>query len=366
MILSSKVRVLVVDDSAFMRKIVSKILEKDPSIEVIATAKNGIEAIEKTLTMQPDVVIMDIQMPKMDGLTALKEIMRRRPTPIIMFSAFAKRDVEITLKALEYGAIDLVTKPYGPISLDISSVAKELIEKVKVASRARLLKRYIKPSVAQHFLPKVELRGRPLIGIAIAASTGGPSALMEVVPKIPRGLPVSVFIVQHMPPFFTKVLAEHLDSRSEIKVKEAEDGEPVLPGVAYVAPGDYHIKIIKNNESIRIRLFKGPKIHGVRPSADPLMISVAEVFKRNSIGVILTGIGNDGAAGMRAIKYRKGTTIAQNKETCVVFGMPKAAIELGVVDKVLPLWEIGDEVVRAIKFKLAIIRGSLKKRRLLN
>ncbi len=345
----TKIRVLVVDDSLFMRRIISDILSRDPQIEVIGIASNGLEGYEKTLELSPDVVILDVQMPVMDGLTALKKIMQDKPTPVIMFSALTKKDALVTIRALEYGAVDFLAKPYGPISLDLSSVAEDLIRKVKAAAIAKIRMFKFPKAIAIKRRPKPLYGESPPVAVAIAASTGGPSALREVLAKIPGDVPAAFLIVQHMPPFFTKVLAEHLDARSELKVKEAENGELVMPGVAYIAPGGYHMEVIKVGKIVRIRLNKGPKINNVRPSADPLMISVAKAFGANSIGVVLTGMGSDGAIGMRAIKEAGGRTIVQDEETCVVPGMPLAALKLGVVDKVLPIWDIGDAVIQEIR-----------------
>ncbi|RLF04301.1 MAG: chemotaxis response regulator protein-glutamate methylesterase [Thermoprotei archaeon] len=353
--LQSKIRVLIVDDSALVRKILRTMLAADPEIEIVGTAQNGKEAVEKTLMLKPDVVLLDVQMPIMDGLEALRRIMGSCPTKVIMFSALTKKDADITLKALELGAVDFVTKPGGPISLDIEQVRDELIRKIKTAVHAKIPKQIVERPVfswrqvmAVAKPSKVISREAPYIAVAIASSTGGPSAVAEVLKSFPSDFPAAVFIVQHMPAFFTKSFAEHLDMLTPLKVKEAEDGDQVYAGHAYVAPGDWHMRIEGLAPKVRIRLEKGPRINFVRPSADPTMEDVARCFGSFSIGVVLTGMGEDGKRGVQAIKSRGGYVIAQDQNTSVVFGMPQAAIESGCVDAVLPIDEIGNEIVKVV------------------
>jgi len=364
-----KIRVLIADDSALMRKLLREILSRDPEIEVVGVAKDGLEAVKEVLDKSPDVLVLDIEMPKMNGLEVLKKLSKLKPTPTVVFSAFTKEDTQLTINALNLGAIDVVSKPGGPISLDISEVADELVRKVKAAARAgaRGISKIRNIASAVQVVRKVKrvptkLVEAPKIAVAIAASTGGPSALANVVSKLSADIPAAIFIVQHMPPYFTKRLAEHLDSVSNIHVKEASDGELVRTGVAYVAPGDYHMLVKKDlSGNIRIRLWKGPKINNVRPSADPLFESVAQVFGKNSIAVVLTGLGNDGAEGVKAIKAAGGYVIAQDRETSVVFGMPKAAIETGCVDAVLPIHEIGFEVDKVVRLRFLSLKAKLRK-----
>jgi len=364
-----KIRVLIADDSALMRKLLREVLSRDPDIEVIGVARDGLEAIKEVLERSPDVLVLDIEMPRMNGLEVLRRLLRLKPTPTIVFSAFAKGESQLAIRALSLGALDVVSKPGGPISLDISEVAEELIRKIKVAAitGVRGINKIknttsITPVIQKAKKVVQKVSEVPRIAVAIASSTGGPSALVNVISKLPSDLPAAIFIVQHMPPYFTKRLAEHLDSISNIHVKEAVDGEIVRTGVAYVAPGDYHM-IVRNSLTgdIRIKLYKGPKINNVRPSADPLFESVAKVFGKNSIAVVLTGLGRDGAEGVKAIKGAGGYVIAQDEETSVVFGMPKAAIETGCVDVVLPIHKIGQEIEHVIRLKYLSLKARLRR-----
>ncbi len=328
---------MVVDDSALMRSVISDMLNSDPDIEVAGTARDGKDAIDKIGKYEPDVITLDIEMPVMDGLTALKKIMATDPIPVVMVSALTEKGSVDTIKALEYGAVDFIHKPSGSISLDMQSVKEDLIKKVKVARSAKPRKprmMNLDPIVCSKNLSKRI--------IAIGSSTGGPSALMEVVPRLPKNTP-PVLIVQHMPAGFTKSFAERLNKESAMKVKEASEGDKIEGGTVLIAPGDFHMVVMGNE---RIHLTKEPPINFVRPAVDPMMESVADVYGVNVIGVILTGMGSDGAIGMSAIKQKKGQTVAQDKDTCVVFGMPGAAVDTGCVDSVMPLSNIPEEIVR--------------------
>ena len=328
---------MVVDDSALMRSVISDMLNSDPDIEVAGTAKDGKDAIDKISKYEPDAITLDIEMPVMDGLTALKKIMSTDPIPVVMVSALTDKGSADTIKALEYGAVDFIHKPSGSISLDMVSVKEDLIKKVKVARSAKLRKprmMSLDPIVCSKNLSKRV--------IVIGSSTGGPSALMEVVPRFPKNTP-PVLIVQHMPAGFTKTFAERLDKESAMKVKEASEGDKIESGTALIAPGDFHM-VVKGNE--RIHLTKEPPINFVRPAVDPMMESVADVYGENVIGVILTGMGSDGALGVSAIKQKKGQTVVQDKDSCVVFGMPGASVDTGCVDSVTPLSNIPEEILR--------------------
>ncbi|NPV25942.1 MAG: chemotaxis response regulator protein-glutamate methylesterase [Firmicutes bacterium] len=352
----SKIRVLVVDDSAFMRKVISDLINADPQLEVVGTARNGEEALAKIGQLQPDVVTMDVEMPVMDGLTALDKIMRSQPLPVIMLSSVTQSGPAATMKALEKGAIDFIAKPSGPISLDINQVQNELILKIKTSKQARLTKSSgrilsqrsfnIKPPVS---VCEPQLNRLVLIG----TSTGGPRALNEVIPALPANFPAGVLIVQHMPPGFTRSLAERLDNLSAIHVKEAVDGDEVRAGVAYIAPGDYHMVLTANGRTgdrhLFIHLTQDPPIAGHRPSVDVMISSAAEVFWGPVVAVILTGMGQDGTQGVKKLKSRgQSKVIAEDQSTCVVYGMPKAAIESGCVDKVVPLPLVADEIMHMI------------------
>lgn len=343
------IRVLVVDDSAFVRMVVVDILKSAGDIEVVGTAKNGKEAIEKVLKLKPDVVVLDINMPVMDGLTALKHIMEKRPTPVLMFSHYTKEGAKETFEALKLGAVDFVPKPDG-VLIDLSTVANELINKVRAV--ATTPPNILRLQNLRKFRGEV-VRGRwrscdKELCILIGSSTGGPSALEQIVPRLPSDIPAPIFIVQHMPPSFTEQLAERLDSISEIKVKEAENNERVRKGVAYIAPGGKHMIVRRALDVVRIKIIDGEPVNAVKPSVDVTAESVVKAYSSNVIGVILTGMGEDGARGMKMIRDAGGKTIACSEDTCVVFGMPKAAIEIGGIDVVKPLYEIAEEIVRFV------------------
>lgn len=348
-----KARVLVVDDSAFMRKVISSILEEDPELEVVDTARDGEEAVSKVLKLRPDVVTMDVEMPRMDGITAVSRIMEQSPVPVVMISSHTREGAEATIRALEAGAIDFVAKPSGPISLDIHKVAQEIREKVKAASRVsperlRRPKAPVRKVVVPPPQERVPSRAGPVEVVAIGTSTGGPRALQEVIPALPGDLPCGVLVVQHMPPGFTRSLASRLDQLSALRVKEAEDGEAFRPGVVYVAPGDRHMVLDRSDGRYVVRLLDDPPVGGHKPAVDVMMMSVADLAAPRSVGVLMTGMGRDGAKGMKMIRDRGGFTIAEDSSTCVVFGMPRAAIELGGADLVVPLDRIAEEIAKRV------------------
>lgn len=355
----SKIRVLIVDDSAFMRKILSDIINSNESIEVIGTAKNGKEAISEIKKIKPDVVTLDVEMPIMDGLTALKHIMNDTPVPILMLSSLTKDGADATIKALQYGAVDFIPKPTSIFKVNADEMKKHLIEKILIASKVKLKPKinYIQPSNTLNYrnkskttFNKLNINTNSLKKIiAIGTSTGGPRALQTILPSIPQNIDASLVIVQHMPAGFTKSLAERLNSISQIEVKEAANDDILLPGHAYIAPGDNHMKIIKENNNYKIKLTKDIPISGHRPSVDYMMDSIAKLNISNVIGVILTGMGSDGAKALKNLKNNNCYIIAQDEETCVVFGMPKAAIKLGIVDKVVPINKISEEIIKAME-----------------
>lgn len=346
-----KIKVLVVDDSAFMRKVIPRILQEDGTIEVVGTAKDGTEAFKKTTELNPDVITMDVEMPGMDGLKTLGLIMSEKPTPVIMLSAYTPKGAEITLQALEYGAVDFVCKPSGEISLDIKKVQKELLEKIKAAKNIDVSKlAFILSEGTAQVKKDKQQDGKIAVMVCIASSTGGPRALTEVVPKITkRSLPAAYLIVQHMSEGFTATLASRLNSQSVIKVKEAVDGEEIKAGTAYLAPGNFHMEIMNDGEKYFIILNQKPTKNGVRPAADYTMASVAERFKGKKIGVVLTGMGKDGSEGSEKLKKAKAVIIAQDKDTSVIYGMPRAVAERGLADKVLPLNLIAEEIMSEIE-----------------
>lgn len=332
------INVLVVDDSILMQKIIANILKKDPSISVIGTAKNGQEALVKVADLHPDVVTMDVEMPKMDGLTAVQKIMETEPVPIVMISALTQKEAKITLKALEFGAVDFVPKPLGSISLDLDSVEEELLSKIKTASTLNAKK--IKRLVIERVLPHRKFGDKVII---IAASTGGPPAVTHLLRSLPSDIP-PILVVQHMPKEITRLFAQGLNETCKFQVKEAEEGDVIQIGRALIAPGGFHMAVTKKG---KISLNQDAKVNFVRPSADIIMVSAANVFGSKNVGIVLTGLGSDGAQGLKAIKEMGGKTIVQNKETSLVFGMPNMAIQTGCVDIVAPLQRIPEEIISA-------------------
>ncbi len=340
------IRVLVVDDSFFSRKRLVEMLSSDPQIQIIDTAQDGLEAIKKVAEFKPDVVTLDIEMAKMDGLTALGHIMEEHPTPVIMVSTLTKEGSEATAQALLKGAVDFIHKPTDLAS--VNKIKDELNLKVKAAIKAQFSRR---PAP----IPVGDLRQEPASKftavtdkiVMIGASTGGPRALIEVLPRLPKNFPLPVAVIQHMPPGpFIKSIASRIDSESNIRVVEAQDGDCLIPGTAIMAPGGYHMLIEKGGI---VRLSHGPTVNSVRPSVDVMMSSGVAVYGANTIGVLLTGMGRDGADGMAVIKKKGGHTIAEHESTCVVYGMPKSVIDEGNADVVAPLERIPQEIMRMIE-----------------
>lgn len=333
-----RIRVLVVDDSLFMRAAIAKLLGSDGRFDVVGQAKDGAEAVDKVVEVEPDVVTMDFNMPRLNGAEAVRAIMLRRPTPVLMFSAHTRQGARETFEALSAGAVDFVSKPAGEVSADLSAIADELIGKLIGASGSRPQAlaplRQAKPD-RPAFLTTWPPTGPRILVVAV--STGGPSALQRVIPALPAAIKFSVLIIQHMPANFTATLAERLNGLSAVNVREARDGDRPIAGVVYVAPGDRHLEVTERGF---LRLGDGAPVNGCRPSADVTMIGAARAFGARAIGLVMTGMGRDGAAGMAAIKQEGGITLAQDQASSVIFGMPKAAIDAGVVDEVLPLEQI--------------------------
>jgi two-component system chemotaxis response regulator CheB len=329
-----------------MRRLLTDLLEKENGITVIGTAKNGIEALSKAAELQPSVITMDIEMPIMDGLTALQHIMAENPMPVVMLSAMNKRQSDIVIKALEMGAVDYIPKTSGTISLDIEKAGDSIVAKIRGAAEIEV--KCIEPKVPEKIVVS-DFKMPPIRDrvVAIGASTGGPKALLEVISSLPRDLPAAVLIVQHMPEGFTQSLAERLNWQSSLEVREAQDGDRVKPGLVFIAPGNRHMEV----DGKHIRLSDGARVNHVRPSVDVLMESVAAHYGPNALGVLMTGMGQDGAEGIKAIKTRGGRTIAQDESSCAVFGMPKAAIELRSVDKVEPLENIAQRIISMLREK---------------
>jgi len=341
-----RIEVLVVDDSAYMRKVVSNLLESDENIVVIDTARDGLDALEKIKSLKPDVVTLDVEMPRLDGLSALQRIMKECPTPVIMLSSLTQDGSETTVKALTLGAIDFVGKPSGTISLDIHKVQEELVAKVRVASRAVVtnFRSSILPVLQKpvSFSPVLSSGLTPNRLVVIGSSTGGPNALQQVVPRLPGNLSAAVLIVQHMPPGFTKSLANRLNDTSQLEVCEAQEGDELLSGKAYVAPGGYHM-ILRSKTLLGLN--QNHPVHSVRPAVDVTLESAVDFYGSRIVAVILTGMGFDGSRGAASVKQAGGKTIAQNEATCVVYGMPRVVVEMGKADRILPIHNIADEIV---------------------
>lgn len=351
----NKIKAVVVDDSAFMRKSLSIILSSDPDIEIVGTARDGLEGYELVKKAKPDIVTMDIEMPRMDGLTSLKKIMKDCPTQVIMVSSLTTDGAEATLKALELGAVDFIPKEMSFVSVNIVNIKEELIRKIKtlvkskaLASRLNKIKG-IKPGEGeakfrtQGSLPKFNFKA-----IALGISTGGPLSLQKVIPVLKVQNSIPIFIVQHMPPKFTKSLADRLNNMSKLEVKEAEDREEVKNGTVYIAPGGLHMKISKNGSAKPvINIVENPADTLHRPSVDVMMDSVIKVYGKHTLGVIMTGMGKDGTEAVKELKQLGGYCIAQDESSCVVYGMPKAIVDAGYADVVASLDKIPEIINKA-------------------
>jgi two-component system chemotaxis response regulator CheB len=359
------IRVLVVDDSAFMRKVLQGIISSDPDLQVCGEARDGRDAIAQLESLRPDVISMDINMPHMDGLQATEVIMSSNPHPVLIVSSESREGADVTLKALQLGAIDFVSKPSSGIDLDMSSIQDELCRKLKMAAKVRVVrtaarsngqqKSAVERPVAQKAEPskpngrsggETSHRGAGKFPIVVvASSTGGPATLMKFIPAFPADFPGAIIVVQHMPGNFTSQFSKQLAEVSEIKVKEAEAGEIVVPGQVYVCPGSNHLRVSATG---RVVLDDGPRIGGYRPCADLTLESVVAYSGPNAVAVILTGMGNDGSKGVQVVKAAGGYVIAQDESTAVIFGMPQEAIKTGAVDQVLPVDAIYSAVEKRV------------------
>jgi two-component system chemotaxis response regulator CheB len=382
----AKIRVLIAEDSSFMRRVLKLLLTSDPQIDIVGEARDGVEALLLSDALNPDVITMDINMPRKSGLEATEQIMATRPRPIVIVSSEAREGAEPALRALELGAIDFVAKPASGVDLDMESVRDELLRKVKLAAKVRVVRNaarrppmtmaasasapaeaHAETGVPRAHADIASLPARPLPGdglrampspamsqrvplVVLAASTGGPAALMSVLPRLPGTFPGTVLLIQHMPASFTAQFSRQLGKTCALPVKEAEAGELMRVGTVYVCPGANHLRV---SPSGRLLLDEGPRINGHRPSADLTLESVADYAGPMGIAVVLTGMGNDGAKGIQALKAAGGHVIAQDESTSVIFGMPSEAIRTGAVDEVQPL----DAICNAIEQRISLMFG---------
>ncbi len=345
------IKVLVVDDSAFMRKAISTMLDKDPGIKVIGTARDGQEGLEMVRKLDPDVVTMDIEMPKMDGLTALRHIMMEAPRPVLMVSSLTTEGAESTLKAMELGAVDFIPKQLSKVSLDIVKIEKDLIARVKTVAARKMRHVAAAPRTAaprRAAAPRVVAAptGRPKRDVvAIGVSTGGPPVVQKILSSLPADFPAGIVIAQHMPAAFTGPFAKRLNGVSQITVKEAETGDVLKPGHAYVAPGGRHIVLDQKVSRVDVVVTDDPPGELYKPSANVMISSVAEAVGRRALGVILTGMGADGCEGVRDLKAKGGRAIAQSDSTCVVYGMPKAIVDENLADEIVDLDDLAESII---------------------
>ena len=336
-----KIRVLIVDDSSMMRHLLKDLLTSDPEIEIAGVAVDPYEAREKLVELKPDVMTLDVEMPKMDGVTFLEKVMKHFPTRTVIISSLTPEGSELALRALSYGAIDVIAKPKLDVNKGIREMAHEITSRVKAAAGARLV-RYNAPTARPNAFPtRMETTHKV---IAVASSTGGTEALKVFLQGFPKESP-GILIVQHMPPVFTRAYAEFLKSLTGLEVREAKEGDRVLPGTVLLAPGNYHMELARSGAYYSVHLHQQETLHGVRPAADYLLKSVAKHAAGNAVGVVLTGMGKDGAEGLLEMKKAGAFTLAQDEQSCVVFGMPREAIRLGAAEQVLPLDQMAGAIL---------------------
>jgi two-component system chemotaxis response regulator CheB len=350
-----KTRVLVIDDSAYNRRALAEMLEKSSGIEVVGTATDGEQGLKKALMLKPDVITLDLEMPVMDGFTFLRLLMVKMPTPVIVISA--RDDDANVFKALELGAVDFMSKPTARISKELMNIENDLISKVEVMSNLSMdnvtkrMEAHVDTApLKKHDIKDVEKRKEKFEVVAIGSSTGGPPALQSLFTSLPPGFPLSIVVSQHMPPGFTRAFSERLNRLLPFDVKEAQSGDKVMKGRILIAPGGYHMTFKKDNDGVKAEIAKRGDNDIYAPSVDKMFSSVAKVFEEKAIGIVLTGMGNDGKNGVKKMKKSNGYIIAESEETAIVYGMPREAVKAGAVDKVLPLNEISSQVCNLSDF----------------
>ncbi len=344
----NKIKVLIIDDSALIRKLLTSILSSDPELEVVGVAANPLIAREKIKRLNPDILTLDVEMPEMDGITFLKNLMRLRPTPVVMISTLTAKGATTTLEALSIGAIDFVEKPSVDVDNSMNQLSQDIISKVKTAAQSKVRNAGVqKETPIKHYDRWLGYTPNSSLIIAIGSSTGGPQAVEELLHTFPEGGP-PIVISQHIPASFSASFAERLDRVLPVNAYEVKDGMPLESSCVYVSPGDYHFKILKKGNKFLARVFQDKKVNGHRPSVEVMMSSIADVHDGKMIAVMLTGMGNDGAVGMQAMHNKGAYTIAQDEASCVVWGMPRAAVELGCVDQLLPLKNIGPHIMEIV------------------
>lgn len=349
---SGKTRVLIVDDSSFMRMAIRSVLSKDPSIDIVGVAADGLEGVEKAVALKPDLITMDVEMPRMDGISALRQIMAKAPTKVIMVSTLTNEGARSTFEALEAGAIDYIPKNVTDSSEAQNIFREELIRKVRDAGRSKLSRSSFAPAARTAAPPPVhraigtKLAGKRINYVGIGASTGGPVALQEVLSRIPVNFPYGIIVGIHMPKAFTGPYADRLNAKCSMTIREAVDGDILKPGLALIAPGGMHTTLVRRGSTIVVKTSPTSAYpqYVYIPSVDLMLSSMAEATNGSMLGVILTGMGNDGFKGMQALKGKGGVTIVQDEATSTIYGMPKACVDGGVADEVLPLGQIGFEI----------------------
>lgn len=344
-----KTKVLIIDDSAYTRQVIKKIIAQDTSLDIVGVASDGIDAMSKTLKLKPDIITLDFEMPEMDGFSFLRWLMHERPTPVIMVSSHS--DSKTVFKALELGAVDFIAKPTRRASIELQTIEKDLLGKIRGIKNIRmdLISRNLELLEKNELFESPEEKGQQNLRIvAFGSSTGGPAALQIILTRFSSNFPAAIVVSQHMPRGFTGPFAKRLDKLSELRIKEAEDGERVEAGTGLICPGGYHIALQKEDQKTIVSLKKGRLTDKYVPSVDYMMTSVAENFGSNSMGVVLTGMGNDGKNGMLEIKAKGGYTIAESKESAVIFGMPAEAIKAGATEEVLPVSEISTKIISVV------------------